>query len=441
MIFVFIIFLFGLGVPIAVLGVAFLFRRWPAVHRRTVALIFYALGTIGLGTFCLSVLPKSGGALAVGIFLTFWLFATYLGVREWRKLNRKITRNPAVAREPLKTQPFFWEGMLILVPVVIMGLLAAAAVIKDRVAAEQAMRQKAESLLEQINRDFVSRFDKHRFNYEVTRDLEVAKLERQLFPPGDIFRSPDISSVLSEEWRADVPESFIAHEGVLFCPAFNADGGMRPRWSGNLFKSMRPGNEPPMPPAWPANLTREQSVAWQNLCREVIKSNNLAAVKEAVENLRKTKPIEDAIQNAEFFEERAGLEAHPTPVTVQAMFNTRYAESETGIPITSLGLAEALKRADLFPDADASQKVWDWVVADARNKPNLLTPELIELVEPLTQRAPHLKPCLPELTNYWSQLENMWAVGELIQQSGKLRGSTTATNLWLEFKDEPCFCV
>jgi hypothetical protein len=92
MIFIFIIFLFGLGVPIAVLGMVFLFRRWPAVHRRTVALIFYALGTIGLGTFCLSVLPKSGGALAVGIFFTFWLFASYLGVREWRKLNQKMAR-------------------------------------------------------------------------------------------------------------------------------------------------------------------------------------------------------------------------------------------------------------------------------------------------------------------------------------------------------------
>ena len=34
----------------------------------------------------------------------------------------------------------------------------------------------------------------------------------------------------------------------------------------------------------------------------------------------------------------------------------------------------------------------------------------------------------------------MWAIGELIQESGKLRGVTT-TNFWLEFKGESWLCV
>ena len=81
------------------------------------------------------------------------------------------------------------------------------------------------------------------------------------------------------------------------------------------------------------------------------------------------------------------------------MFNTRYADSETGIPLSSLGVAEALKRADLFPDARALQGVWDQVALDARTKPNLLTPELIELAEPLAATKPTTKRVPPRAEN------------------------------------------
>ncbi len=345
-----------------------------------------------------------------------------------------------MAESNFKREPnFFWQGVLILVPVGIMGVLAAATVVKDRAAAEQEMRQRAESLLGQINRDFAARFDNYRLNYELARDSAVAKLENQIFPPGDTFRSLDISDPITEARRADVPGSLLAESGFLFCPAFNADGSMRPRWVGR-FESMRPGNEPPAPPAWRAELTPEQAAAWQNLSSALTGSNNLAAVKQAVNNLKQTKPSEDALQNAYFFEERAALDARPTPATVQAMFNTRLAYSETGIPLSSLGVAEALKRADLFPDTRKIQELWDQLVLDARNKPNLLTPELIELAEPLAQRDPRLKECLPALKTYWSHLEDMWAIGESIQQSGQLRG-TTPTNFWLTSKNGQLFCV
>ena len=187
-----------------------------------------------------------------------------------------------MAQSKSKQEPgFFWQGVLILVPVAIMGVLAAAAVIKDRVAAEQEMRQKAESLLEQINRDFGGQFDKHRIDYEIVRDSEAARLENQLFPPGDTFRSSDNFNLQMEQGHVEPLNAFVTQQGVWFCPAFNADGSMRPRWISNLHNSMRPGNEPPTPPSWRAELTPEQALAWQNLCRVLTGSNNLAVVKEA----------------------------------------------------------------------------------------------------------------------------------------------------------------
>src|SRR5579862_5750436 len=124
-----------------------------------------------------------------------------------------------MAQSEFKREPgFFWQGVLILVPVAIMGVLATAAVIKDRAAAEQEMRQKAESLLEQINRDLFNRFDKHRINYEVVRDSEGARLENQLFPPGDTFRSTDNFNLQMEQGHIEPLNAFVTQQGVWFCP-------------------------------------------------------------------------------------------------------------------------------------------------------------------------------------------------------------------------------
>src|ERR1700727_1716979 len=100
--FAFVIFLLGFGPPIVVLGLVYLFRRWPLQKRRATALVFYVLGAIGMGIFCFSLAKKPGSAAAAGIFLLFWLFATGLGIWEWRRSSRAVARNPAAAREPLK---------------------------------------------------------------------------------------------------------------------------------------------------------------------------------------------------------------------------------------------------------------------------------------------------------------------------------------------------
>src|SRR5580700_5797797 len=54
-----------------------------------------------------------------------------------------------------KSKPgFFWQGVLILLPVAIMCVLGARTIVVDRATVEKEMLQQADLLLKQMNRDF-----------------------------------------------------------------------------------------------------------------------------------------------------------------------------------------------------------------------------------------------------------------------------------------------
>jgi signal transduction histidine kinase len=133
------------AVPVGVLVLVYLCRRWPATRRRTLGMGVYLAGSIGMVGTILVILQKHE-YLAALILTAFWVFASVLGFLEWRKLQRAIARNPAAAAEPLKIEPFFWEGLLILLPVVLLTGIGIWTLKRDRAAVEAEARGRAEAL-------------------------------------------------------------------------------------------------------------------------------------------------------------------------------------------------------------------------------------------------------------------------------------------------------
>jgi signal transduction histidine kinase len=366
---------------------------------------------------------------------------------ECRYCGKSNGYQPMNGREPKGKPTFFWQGLLILLPVAVIAALAVGAIIKDRSAVETEVRQRAGNILEQMTPAAGPKFafgffvDDHLTKSEITASKWARwNLEDKLFPSGSPFRG-----LGEEEWtnpvimqvRADVPERLIEESTIKFCPSFNPDGGMRPLWSGNGFLSEPPGNLPPYPPQWRTLLTPEQLVAWENLVEAACLSNNLPGIELALQQFKETKPPQDAVENAEFIGLRARLAADPSSKTIEELKWNRYSKDESGIPLSTLALIERLK---LVHEAGNIRDLWDQIALDSRTYPNILTPGLIQMAEPLARRDPALRECLGALESRWAALEQMWAAGEMIQRSGKL-GGVTPTNLWLDLEGMNYLCI
>ena len=339
-------------------------------------------------------------------------------------------------RESKGRPTFFWQGLFILLPVGIIAVVAAGGIIKDRATAETEIHQKARDILDRMNWEFNNKFDSHRINYESSVIGSALVSDAKVFPQGDSLRGGRIEGAMILI-SADVPTSLIEETPVKFWPSFNPDGEMRPVWQSYPVQSGQSGDDPPVPPPWRTRLSPEQLAAWQQLGSAAAVSNNLPGILEAFKKFEESLPPKDAIKNAEYVVSRAQLDARPDPDTLRSLLSFRETLSEAGIPLSTLGLAEALKRADQFNNP---HELWDQVAYDSCASPNLLTPVLTQLAEPLAQKDPALTECLAMLKSRWVALQAMWAVGEEIQKSGKLRG-VTSTNLWLDYEGSPLFCI
>src|SRR4029453_581836 len=60
-------------------------------------------------------------------------------------------------RSSKRKPTFFWQGLLILLPVVVMAVFALKAIVKDRVAVERESRARAQETLQLLASDFEKR--------------------------------------------------------------------------------------------------------------------------------------------------------------------------------------------------------------------------------------------------------------------------------------------
>lgn len=449
---IYLIFLLGFGVPLLVLPAAFyMHRHWSVQKRLAVAPLLFVISTLLMVYLICANSRKSGGHLLACISLSiFWLSQTIVAFYLWRKVRRQARGAAAVRRPPpVNVDPFFWQGLLILLPVVIMALVAGTAIVKDRATVEREARQRAEEILQQVNRTHQEASDGgFRYLYEkYLQDWGYENLDEKTLWPGGILRANYAAGRSRfgnwEKWKEMFPELASLPEGgaIVFWPSFNADGGIRPLWSVSDFKSEPPGDDPPQIPPWRLQLSPEQFAAWNSLGMAVRAANGPAFIEAAARKFKDTEPPNDAVTNAEFIMLRTKLADESATNAISKLLELGVAceqtRSESGVPLSDLALADALERAVI---TGPSEQLWNRLYHRLVVSPGFFTPTLLDLAEPLVRNNPEMTDCLKAMKVRWKATEQMWAVAELIQQSGKLHG-LAATNLWLDFEGGHWFCI
>ena len=110
--------------------------------------------------------------------------------------------------------------------------------------------------------------------------------------------------------------------------------------------------------------------------------------------------------------------------------------SDSGVPLSTLALAEALKRAQ---DCGPTERLWEKLQAEV-SSPSALTSILLDEAGRLVGKNPQLSEAVKAMRILLADKQAQSELAEAVRQTGKLNGITT-TNLWVTAMDRRWFCI
>jgi signal transduction histidine kinase len=333
-------------------------------------------------------------------------------------------------REPV----FFWQGLLILLPVGLMAAIGLTAILRDKAAVEHQARQRAEEILQQLAPELGRRLSVELaafdlcgldwFDYERLR-LEVGRGRTSQERVSNRIMGSESNGAALGNWQAMYPD--LRPEEIF------PDRVLPP---GERGLTRVPGyDQPPRPPEWFLALTEEQRRSWDALRRAELSGTKAGGLAAAVKGFLELNPAVEARANAELI----GLEHGPGREPVRALRS--FAEehrgmmSEAGVPLSNLALAEALRQAGSGPELGT---VLDALVDESLEGQSLLLPELLNRARALIGKAPEPGELLEAAEKLWSAQARLGRVAWGVQQHG---WPQEATNLWVEAMGRRWLCV
>lgn len=197
---------------------------------------------------------------------------------------------------------------------------------------------------------------------------------------------------------------------------------------------------PPNPPSWLSTMSTPQYEAWAALeaadfaNRPAPEIGKLAGVFEQME------PPRDARVDAEFISLRADSRTDPATNAIIELsgFAGRHLTvlSDSGLPVSTLALAEALKRSH---ECGPTRALWMALNSEI-NAPDILAPALLdEAAELITNNIP-LSQSVDAMKILLADKEMQNELSEAVRASGIPNGVIT-TNLWVGAMGQRWFCI
>ena len=340
------------------------------------------------------------------------------------------------ARQKVKraTPAFFWQAVLILLPVVVMSGFGFWAILKERNAVEQDAQQRARDILSPMQSNF------GRIAANLLTALDGSKSGWMQYLQWGVSTWPE--SKIRKRFLEDTNKL-----GSVSNDLASLHAGL-PRWQegpiplvsflmdvkGDL--SFGPPI-PPYPPAWLANLSLEQAQAWTAL-QTAIYANE--SVSNLVGAFQRTHPPADALACAEFIQLRANLPNIPATNAADQLLRfagSHYDEiSESGVPLRSLALVEAFKLAKA---RGPNEPLWEALQSELE-APGALTPILLDEAGRLAADNPQLSKGVKAMRILLADKLAQADLAEAVKQTGKLNGVTT-TNIWLSAMGQRWLCL
>ena len=357
-------------------------------------------------------------------------------------------------REP----SFFWQGLLILLPVGVMAAIGLTAILRDRAAVERQARQRAEEILQQLSPELGRRFSVELAAFDLAAQ---DWLESERLRLGGGSGRPAGERVSTGTQGAE-PDGAAPRNWQALYPDLRAEE-MFPDWvrprGGRGLAGVSGFDQPPRPPDWFLALTEEQRRAWDALCQVELSGTKAGGLEAAVKGFISLNPPVEARADAELL----GLEHEPgrDPVRTLRLFAEahRGMMSEAGVPLSNLALAAALRQAGSGPGLGT---VLDALVDESLEGQSLLLPELLNRARALIETAPQSrespdggtgrmpaprlgidqarqpKELLETAEKLWSAQARLARIAWAVTPHG---WPPEATNLWVEVAGRRWFCV
>lgn len=341
-------------------------------------------------------------------------------------------------RNAQRVASFWWQGLLIVLPTVVLAAVGFRALRQDQRLVEQEARQRAAEMA----RDLSARLG---------RPLAGVLSEFELTANGWFGAGihggtvpwPGRSRLTAEEqeryrlrmadWQADYPG---VHPSDVFPVEARFSETGRLEW---------PPDYPlvPTPPSWLDEFSPEQKALWDKATAALHQNADADVVRMAFEEFLASRPSASAKAVANFallsFNVRTNA---PTERMARLLKFGQVCGAELtegGLPLKAVVLAQALRDA---AESGLTEELFDeltgWKGGDFRS---VLTPLLLTQAETLAARqAPAVRDAVLELRQRWEGSERLRGLAQRAQEI--LRPTTLlTTNLWLDSGDRRWFAI
>jgi signal transduction histidine kinase len=365
-------------------------------------------------------------------FIALWLLYFRIFWKARRRALDEKNALPAAHRPPgPKKQTFLWQGGFILLPVTLMAAFGFWAILRERNAVEQEAQQRAREIIQSLPAGFGQDVA-----YWLTQ-CDGPKGGWYIYLQNALSAWPENKN--RKQWLADTNEAqAITNDLAVLHAAF-------PQWhEGPLpLVSFLLDQQPPaslQPPTWLAAMSAGQHQAWAALLRAACASgasSNLAGLTQA---FQQTRPPPSALACADFMLLRARSQTLPATNAINQLldFAGHHYDviSETGVPLRTLALAEALRRAR---DCGPNERLWEALQSEI-SSPSALSPILLDEAGRLVAGNPQLSGAVNAMRVLLADKLAQSELAAAVKQTGKLNG-LTATNLWVNAMNQQWFCI
>lgn len=306
------------------------------------------------------------------------------------------------APQPRRQPTFLWQGLLILLPVVVLAGFSLLALRRDRLLAEKEAQQAAAISAQQLQRAMADALAEELEAYREAslhfENLRNTTLELASYALDS--QAPRAERASLQVWQGRHPEF-----DLNVWPECHSEMAASAAAEMATFTKPPDAAFVPQPPAWLGTLTPEQAVLWGM----IETSTTPDACRELLKKFRALKPVREAQANAQL----RLLELEAAALSSAAGFEhwrnsgSAYSDVPTsvGLPAGQVACLRALRRMENgggFPEAGKQ-----WIAYAALNSPSLLTPTLIEEVRRVAASSQ---------AEFLTALEGRWRNDELTRR-------------------------
>jgi signal transduction histidine kinase len=355
---------------------------------------------------------------------------------QFLRARKKMRAEPGFTEQKIKRPmpAFFWQAVLILLPVALMSGFGFWAILRERNAVEHEAQQRAKEMFQTLPSEF-GRIAANRLT-----QLDGPKGGWYSYLQGGIAAWPENrnrNSYLTDTNEAQIITRILTDLHAAFPNWQEGPVPLVNFWLNTNGDLSFEYQTPPRLPPWLTTMSAEQQRAWTALQTAAYAPGSLSNLVKA---FQQTQPPPPALACAEFMQLRAASQTlSATNAIIQLLrFSGRHYNdiSESGVPLKTLALAEALKRAR---ECGPTERLWEALQSEV-SSPSTLTLILLDEAGHLVANDAQLTEAVKAMRILLADRLAQSEMAEAVKQTGKLNGITT-TNLWMDAMGQRWFCV